>query len=118
MAAVDQRTVYDLRENVFEKMNHLPLAYFEGRSHGDILSRVTNDIDTIASTLQQSMTQFITSIVTIVGIIIMMLWISPLLTVIAVISIPLSIFVIMPLLKRSQKYFSDQQRTLGNLIGY
>lgn len=118
MAAVAQRTVYDLREDVFEKVNHLPLAYFDGRSHGDILSRVTNDIDTIASTLQQSMTQFITSIVTIVGIIIMMLWISPLLTVIAVISIPLSIFVIMPLLKRSQKYFSDQQRTLGNLNGH
>src|SRR5690625_3456708 len=118
MAAVAQRTVYDLRENVFEKMNHLPLSYFDGRSHGDILSRVTNDIDTIATTLQQSMTQFITSFVTIIGIIIMMLWISPLLTVIAVVSIPLSIFVIKPLIKGSQKHFSEQQRTLGNLIGY
>ncbi len=118
MAAVAQRTVYDLRENVFEKMNHLPLAYFDGRSHGDILSRVTNDIDTIATTLQQSMTQFITSFVTIIGIIIMMLWISPLLTVIAVVSIPLSIFVIKPLIKRSQKHFSEQQRTLGSLNGH
>src|SRR5699024_3971300 len=99
-------------------INHLPLSYFDGRSHGDILSRVTNDIDTIATTLQQSMTQFISSFVTLVGIIIMMLWISPLLTLIAVISIPLSIFVIRPLIKKSQTNFSDQQRTLGNLNGH
>lgn len=118
MAAIAQRTVYDLREEVFEKINHLPLAYFDGRSHGDILSRVTNDIDTIATTLQQSMTQFISAFVTLVGIIIMMLWISPLLTLIAVISIPLSIFVIKPLIKKSQTNFSDQQRTLGNLNGH
>lgn len=118
MAAIAQRTVYDLREEVFEKVNHLPLSYFDGRSHGDILSRVTNDIDTIATTLQQSMTQFISSFVTLVGIIIMMLWISPLLTLIAVISIPLSIFVIRPLIKKSQTNFSDQQRTLGNLNGH
>ena len=118
MAAIAQRTVYDLREEVFEKINHLPLSYFDGRSHGDILSRVTNDIDTIATTLQQSMTQFISSFVTLVGIIIMMLWISPLLTLIAVISIPLSIFVIRPLIKKSQTNFSDQQRTLGNLNGH
>lgn len=118
MAAIAQRTVYDLREEVFEKINHLPLSYFDARSHGDILSRVTNDIDTIATTLQQSMTQFISSFVTLVGIIIMMLWISPLLTLIAVISIPLSIFVIRPLIKKSQTNFSDQQRTLGNLNGH
>ena len=118
MAGVAQKTVYDLREDVFEKMNDLPLAYFDGKSHGDILSRVTNDIDTIATTLQQSLTSFITSFVTIIGIIIMMLWISPLLTVIAVVSIPLSVFVIRPLLKRSQKHFGNQQRTLGNLNGH
>ena len=118
MAGVAQKTVYDLREDVFEKMNDLPLAYFDGKSHGDILSRVTNDIDTIATTLQQSLTSFITSFVTIIGIIIMMLWISPLLTVIAVVSIPLSVFVIRPLLKRSQKHFGKQQRTLGNLNGH
>ena len=118
MAGVAQKTVYDLREDVFGKINVLPLAYFDGRPHGDILSRVTNDIDTIATTLQQSLTSFITSFVTIIGIIFMMLWISPLLTVIAVVSIPLSIFVIKPLLKRSQKHFGDQQRTLGNLNGH
>ena len=118
MAAVAQKTVYDLRDDVFEKVNRLPLTYFDERSHGDILSRVTNDIDTIATTLQQSMTQFISSFVTIIGIVIMMLWISPLLTVIAVISIPLSIFVIRPLIKRSQKHFGEQQRTLGSLNGH
>lgn len=118
MAAIAQRTVYDLRENVFEKMNRLPLSYFDGRSHGDILSRVTNDIDTIATTLQQSMTQFISAFVTIIGIIIMMLWISPLLTVIAIISIPLSIFVIKPLIKKSQTHFSAQQSELGKLNGH
>src|SRR5690625_1377381 len=103
MAGVSQWTVYDLREDVFEKINKLPLAYFDGRSHGDILSRVTNDLDTISTTLQQSLTSFITSFVTMIGIIIMMLWISPLLTVIAVLSIPLSVFVIRPLLKKDRK---------------
>lgn len=118
MAKVAQKTVYDLREDVFEKIHKIPLRYFDGQSHGDILSRVTNDIDTIATTLQQSLTQFITSFVTIIGILIMMLWISPLLTLIAVVSIPLSIFVIRPLLRRSQKYFGKQQRNLGNLNGH
>lgn len=118
MAAVAQKTVYDLREAVFLKMNTLPLAYFDGKSHGDTLSRVTNDIDTIATTLQQTVTQFITSVITIIGIIFMMLWISPLLTLITVVSIPVSIFVIKPLIKKSQVYFGDQQRTLGDLNGH
>ena len=118
MAKVAQRTVYQLREDIFTKTNQLPISYFDEHSHGDTLSRVTNDIDLIATTLQQSLTQFITSVVTIVGIIMMMLWISPLLTLITVISIPLSFLVIRPLLKRSQKYFSDQQNTLGNLNGH
>lgn len=118
MASISQKTVYDLREDVFEKINVLPLAYFDEHSHGDTLSRVTNDIDTIATTLNQSLMQFITSFVTIVGIIIMMLWISPLLTIITLISIPLSFFIMRPLLKRSQKNFSDQQKTLGELNGH
>lgn len=118
MSSVAQKTVYDLREDVNEKLERLPLKYFDGRTNGEILSRVTNDIDTIGSTLQQSLTQFITSIVTIVGIIIMMLTISPLLTLITVITLPISLFVIGPILKRSQKHFSDQQRTLGELNGH
>ncbi|TCJ01294.1 ABC transporter ATP-binding protein [Cytobacillus praedii] len=118
MSSVAQKTVYDLREDVNEKLGRLPLKYFDGRSNGETLSRVTNDIDTIGSTLQQSLTQFITSIVTIVGIIIMMLSISPILTLIAVISLPVSMFAIGPILKRSQKHFADQQRTLGQLNGH
>lgn len=118
MASVAQKTVYDLREDVNNKLEKLPLKYFDGHPVGDTLSRVTNDIDTIGSTLQQSITQFITSIVTIVGILVMMLWISPMLTIISLVSLPLTIFVIRPFLKRSQKHFADQQRTLGNLNGH
>ncbi|MDQ7862398.1 ABC transporter ATP-binding protein [Peribacillus frigoritolerans] len=118
MSSVAQDTVYDLREDVNKKLGKLPLKYFEGRPNGETLSRMTNDIDTIGSTLQQSLTQFITSIVTIVGIIIMMLSISPLLTLISIISLPLSIFAIRPILKRSQKHFADQQRKLGQLNGH
>ncbi|MDQ0231686.1 ABC transporter ATP-binding protein [Metabacillus malikii] len=118
MSSVAQNTVYDLREDVNEKLEKLPLKYFDGRSNGETLSRVTNDIDTIGSTLQQSLTQFITSIVTIVGIIIMMLFISPLLTLITVLSLPISLFAIQPILARSQKYFADQQKTLGDLNGH
>ena len=101
-----------------QKLEKLPLKYYDGRANGETLSRVTNDVDLIGSTLQQSATQFITSIVTIVGIIIMMLTISPLLTLISIISLPLSIFVIRPVLKRSQKHFMDQQRSLGQLNGH
>ncbi|MGE7185028.1 ABC transporter ATP-binding protein [Peribacillus sp. NPDC006672] len=118
MSSVAQETVYDLREDVNKKLEKLPLKYFEGRPNGETLSRMTNDIDTIGSTLQQSLTQFITSIVTILGIIIMMLSISPLLTLISIVSLPLSIFAIRPILKRSQKHFADQQRTLGQLNGH
>ncbi len=118
MASVAQKTVYDLREDVNNKLEKLPLKYYDGHPVGDTLSRVTNDIDTIGSTLQQSLTQFITSVVTIVGILGMMLWISPVLTIISLVSLPLSLFVIRPFLKRSQKYFADQQRNLGNLNGH
>ncbi|WP_294739278.1 ABC transporter ATP-binding protein [uncultured Exiguobacterium sp.] len=118
MSGIAQKTVYDLREDVNLKLERLPLKYYDGRPNGETLSRVTNDIDTIGSTLQQSVTSFITSIVTIVGILIMMLTISPLLTLISLVSLPVSIFAIRPILKRSQKYFADQQRTLGQLNGH
>lgn len=118
MSGIAQKTVYDLREDVNHKLERLPLKYYDGRPNGETLSRVTNDIDTIGSTLQQSVTSFITSIVTIVGILIMMLTISPLLTLISLVSLPVSIFAIRPILKRSQKYFADQQRTLGQLNGH
>ncbi|WP_290716977.1 MULTISPECIES: ABC transporter ATP-binding protein [Exiguobacterium] len=118
MSGIAQKTVYDLREDVNHKLERLPLKYYDGRPNGETLSRVTNDIDTIGSTLQQSVTSFITSIVTIVGILIMMLTISPLLTLISLVSLPVSIFAIRPILKRSQKYFADQQRILGQLNGH
>lgn len=118
MASVAQRIVYRMREQIFTKLQKLPLKYYDGSSHGDTLSRVTNDIDTIGNTLQQSITQLITSLVTIVGILFMMFYISPLLTIIALISLPLSIFVIRPLLVRSQKHFARQQKNLGNLNGH
>ncbi len=118
MSGVAQKTVYDLREDVNLKLEKLPLKYYDGKAKGETLSRVTNDIDTIGSTLQQSVTQFITSFVTIIGILIMMLSISPVLTLISLVSLPVSIFAIRPILKRSQKYFADQQRTLGELNGH
>ncbi|WP_028399965.1 ABC transporter ATP-binding protein [Ectobacillus panaciterrae] len=118
MSDVAQKTVYDLRTEVNEKLARLPLKYYDEHPHGDTLSRVTNDIDTIGSTLQQSITQFITSIVTIVGIIIMMLTISPTLTFISIVTIALSIFVLKPIMMRSQKYFAAQQKSLGQLNGH
>lgn len=118
MAGVAQKTVFDLREDINQKLERLPLKYFDSHSHGDTLSRVTNDIDTIGTTLQQSITQFITSIVTIIGITIMMLSISPILTLITFLSLPISMFVIQPILKRSQKPFAKQQKTLGQLNGH
>lgn len=118
MSTVAQDTVYDMRQDVNKKLEKLPLEYFDGRPNGETLSRMTNDIDTIGSTLQQSLTQFITSIVTLVGILVMMLTISPLLTLIALVSLPLSLFVIRPILKKSQKYFSSQQKNLGRLNGH
>lgn len=118
MSTVAQDTVYDLREDVSGKLERLPLKYYDHTAKGETLSRVTNDIDTIGTTLQQSLTLFITSFVTIIGITVMMLVISPLLTVIAIASLLLSVFVIRPILKRSQKQFADQQRTLGELNGH
>ncbi|MDN7246216.1 ABC transporter ATP-binding protein [Planococcus shenhongbingii] len=118
MSTVAQDTVYDLRQDVNKKLEKLPLNYFDSRPNGETLSRMTNDIDTIGSTLQQSLTQFITSIVMLVGIIVMMLTISPWLTLIAFVSLPLSIFVIQPILKRSQTQFANQQRSLGELNGH
>lgn len=118
MAGVAQKTVYDLRKDVNAKLNKLPLKYFDARTHGEILSRVTNDVDNIAGTLQQSLTQLITSILTILGVIAMMLSISPLMTLIAVLTLPLSIVGIMQVAKRSQKQFVRQQKELGQLNGH
>jgi len=118
MAGVAQNTVYDMRKDVYSKLSRLPLKFFDSRTHGEILSRVTNDIDNIATTLQQSLTQLITSIVTLVGIVIMMLTISPVLTLITMVTLPLYVVVTSLVASRSQKYFAEQQKALGELNGH
>lgn len=118
MSGVAQKTVYNLRTEVKDKLDRLPISYFDTRTHGEILSRVTNDMDTIASTLQQSMTQLVTAIVTIVGIFIMMLTISPFLTLIAVVTIPLSGYFTYLITQKSQKFYKGQQKHLGELSGH
>jgi ATP-binding cassette subfamily B protein len=118
MAGVAQRTVYDLRKDVYNKLGRLPLKYFDARTHGETLSRVTNDMDNISGTLQQSLTQMITSVVTLVGVIVMMLTISPLLTLVVILTLPLSVVVTIMVAKRSQKHFVAQQKHLGELNGH
>ncbi|MFZ2635850.1 MAG: ABC transporter ATP-binding protein [Rectinemataceae bacterium] len=118
MSTVSQRTVYRLRRDVDEKLGRLPLKYFDTRSHGEILSRMTNDVDTISNTLQQSLTQALSSIVQIVGFIVMMLSISGSLTLIVLATLPLYIAVTVGIAKRSQKYFKSQQEELGALSGH
>jgi ATP-binding cassette, subfamily B, multidrug efflux pump len=118
MAGVAQRTMYRLRREVDEKLSRLPLKYFDSRTHGEIMSRAVNDMDNLSTTLQQSVTQLITSAVTLIGVIVMMLTISPLLSLIVVLTLPLSLVVTMGVAKRSQNYFRRQQRALGELNGH
>ena len=118
MAGVAQRTVYNMRKEVYDKLSRLPLQFFDSRTHGEILSRVTNDVDNISTTLQQSLTQLITSIVTIIGVVVMMLSISPLLTLIVILTLPLYVVVTMSIAKRSQQHFAAQQKSLGDLNGH
>ncbi|MCJ7789384.1 MAG: ABC transporter ATP-binding protein/permease [Candidatus Atribacteria bacterium] len=117
MADVAQKTVYNMRKDINAKLSRLPLKYFDGRTHGEILSRVTNDVDVISSTLQQGLTQLVTSVVTLVGIVIMMLTISPMLTLIALVTLPLSFLATKVIAKQSQKFFAKQQKYLGQLSG-
>jgi len=118
MAGVAQRTVFGLRQDVEAKMARLPLKYFDSHPHGDLLSRVTNDIDNISTTLQQGMTQILTSTLTIVGVLAVMVWISPLLAVVALITVPLSILVTVLVARRSQKQFAAQWARTGTLNGH
>ncbi|MBU3099408.1 ABC transporter ATP-binding protein/permease [Clostridium sp. DSM 17811] len=118
MSGVAQKTVYNMRLEVEDKLSRLPLKFFDARTHGEILSRVTNDVDNISTTLQQSLTQLITSIVTIIGIIVMMLTISPIMTLVVILTLPLYIGVTALVAKRSQKYFAAQQKEIGELNGH
>jgi len=118
MSDVAQTLVCDLRRDANDKLQRLPLKYFDARSHGEVMSRITNDIDNIGTTLQQSLTQLITSVCTIVGILIMMLTISPLLTLISVLTIPTAFLATTRITKLSQKNFAAQQKNLGDLNGH
>jgi ATP-binding cassette subfamily B multidrug efflux pump len=118
MAGVAQRTVYRMRRDVDEKLARLPLKYFDTHARGDTLSRVTNDIDNIANTLQQSLTQIITSVTMIVGVLAMMFWISPLLAGISLLVIPVAALATMMIARRSQKQFAQQWAHTGTLNGH
>ena len=118
MAGVAQTTVCKLREDANEKLNKLPLKYFDQRSTGEVLSRLVNDIDTISNTLQQSITQFITSLATLIGIIVMMFKINWIMTLITFVTLPLSVIFTKKIAKKSQKFFKMQQENLGHLNGH
>ena len=117
MAGVTQRTMYGLRREVEEKLARLPLRYFDSHPHGDILSRVTNDIDNLSTTLQQGLNQLLTSVLTIIGVMGMMFWISPLLATVSVITIPLALVVTFLIARHSQVQFADQWDRTGTLNG-
>ena len=118
MSSVAQKTSYQLRKDVDNKLAKLPLKYFDSKTHGEILSRVTNDVDSISTTLQQSITQVITSVIQIVGYIIMMLITSPMMTLIVLATMPLYVLTTMFIAKKSQKFFAAQQKELGELSGH
>ncbi|MGI6104842.1 MAG: ABC transporter ATP-binding protein [Raoultibacter sp.] len=117
MSYVAQRTSYLMRQKLEAKIDRMPMSYFEKNSIGDTLSRITNDVDTLGQNLNQGITQFITSIATILGVLIMMISINPLMTLVTVVMLPISLFLIMVVVKRSQKYFVAQQQTLGAING-
>ena len=117
MTGVTQKLCYQLRKEISEKINRMPMKYFESRTYGEVLSRITNDVDTLGQGLNQSITTIITSVTTMVGVLIMMLSISPLLTLIALVILPISMGLISLVVKKSQKYFKCQQEYLGHING-
>ncbi|MBR3534935.1 MAG: ABC transporter ATP-binding protein [Oscillospiraceae bacterium] len=117
MSTITQRLCYKLRREIMEKINRMPLKYFESRTHGEVLSRVTNDIDTFGNGFNQTVTQLITSVTMMIGVLIMMLTISPFMTLITLLILPLSVGFISVVMKRSQKYFRQQQEYLGHING-
>ena len=117
MTGISQKICYRMRREISEKIQRLPMAYFEKRTVGEVLSRITNDVDTLGQSMGQSITQLITSVATIIGVLYMMLTISPLMTMIALVILPVSALLVMLIVKFSQKYFSAQQRLLGEVNG-
>jgi len=117
MTGVTQKVCYRLRKDISEKINRMPMKYFETRTYGEVLSRITNDVDTLGNGLNQSVTQLITSVFTIIGVLIMMISISPLMTFIVALILPLSAGIIGTIMKKSQKHFRTQQEYLGHING-
>lgn len=118
MSGVSMKITYRFRKDISEKMNRLPLKYYDSRTHGEVLSRITNDVDTVNQTLNQSLTQIITSITTLIGVLIMMLTISISMTLVSFLIVPLSLILIMLVVRVSQKYFKSQQKFLGHINGH
>ena len=117
MSGISQKVSYNLRKAISEKINRMPLKYFDSKTHGEVLSRVTNDIDTLSQNLNQSLSQVISSTTTIIGVLIMMLSISVQMTLVSLIMLPVSMILIMLVVKKSQKYFKQQQEYLGHVNG-
>lgn len=117
MTGITQKICYRLRKEISEKINRMPMKYFESRTYGEVLSRITNDVDTLGMGLNQSVTMLITSVSTLIGVFIMMLSISPLMTLIAVVILPVSMLLISTVVKHSQKFFRSQQEYLGHING-
>ena len=117
MSGITQKICYRMRKEISEKINRMPMKYFESRTYGEVLSRITNDVDTLGMGLNQSITQIITSVATMVGVLIMMLSISPLMTLIALVILPISVTLIGIVMKKSQKFFRSQQEYLGHING-
>lgn len=117
MTGITQKVCYRLRKEISEKINRMPMKYFESRTYGEVLSRITNDVDTLGQGLNQSITQIITSVATMIGVLVMMLSISPLMTLIALIILPVSMCLISFVVKKSQKHFKRQQEYLGHING-
>ncbi len=117
MTGISQKICYRLRKEISEKINRMPMKYFESRTYGEVLSRITNDVDTLGMGLNQSITTIITSTATMIGVLIMMLSISPLMTIIAIVILPISVWLISFVIKKSQNYFKTQQEYLGHING-
>ncbi len=115
---IAMRVTYDLRKRISEKINRLPLKYFDTKTHGEVLSYVTNDVQTISSTLNQSLSQIISSVITIIGVLVMMLSISWMMTLVSLVIIPISLIFVIFVAKRSQKYYVQQQDYLGHINGH
>jgi ATP-binding cassette subfamily B multidrug efflux pump len=118
MSGVSMKITYRFRRDISQKINRMPLKYFDGTNHGEVLSRVTNDVDTISQTLNQSLTQIITSVTTLVGVLIMMFTINWLMTLVTLLIVPLSLVIIGLIINKSQKYFKQQQDYLGHVNGH